>query len=83
MSSIFRPNVDRPNIKLKVNTNVVTSDPSKVSEASNDYFSSVAIILASNIPLSSLSPIEKTSRWQNTFVFFPTDFSEARNLILS
>ena len=82
LSSILRPNRDRPNIKLKVN-NDITSDPSKVSEAFNDYFSSVANTLASNIPPSSSNPIEKTSRLQNTFVFFPTDFVEVRNVILS
>ena len=32
----FRPNSDRPNIKLKVN-NDIKSDPSKVSHTFNDY----------------------------------------------
>ena len=80
--SIPRPNSERPKIKLKVN-NDMTSDPSKASEAFNDYFLSVVNTLASNIPPSSLNPIEKTARLQNTFDFFPTGFVEVRNVILS
>ena len=58
LSSNHRQNSDRLNIKLKVN-NDITSDPSKVSEASNNYFSSLTSNLVSNIPPSSLNQIEK------------------------
>ena len=50
LSSNLRPNSDRLNINLRVINNI-TTDPSKVSEAFNDYFSSVSNTLVSKIPL--------------------------------
>ena len=82
LSNILRPNVDRPNVKLKINDDII-SDPLNVSKLFNEYFSSIADTLANNIPPSSSNPIENTNRLQNTFGFLPTDCNEVKNVIIS
>ena len=81
-SNILRPNVDRPNIKLKINDDII-SDPLNLSKIFNEYFSSIANTPANNNPPSSTNIIENSDRLQNPFGFLPTDCNELQNVNLS
>ena len=58
-SGILRTNFVRPNVKLKINDDII-SDPLNVSKMFNEYFPSIANSLADNNPPISSNPNETT-----------------------
>ena len=81
LSNILRPNVNLPNVKLKINDDIVC-DSLKGSKMFNEYFSSIANTLAHDILSSSSNPIEKNYRLQSTFGFLHHgDLNEVKNVI--
>ena len=82
INSLLHPNRSNPQLKLKVNDDIIT-DSSTIASKFNTHFAEVAPSLDANIPRLSDDPVANTQAVSNSFVFYNTIAEEVYKIILS
>ena len=82
INKILKPNSKRQNDFQIEENGTKLSDSSKIANAFNDYFSSVAPYLAAEIPDVGIDPLSYLSRNSHSFVYFEVDYTEVKKQIL-
>ena len=82
INSLIRPKTSKNSIELNHEGSKI-SDPTEISDHFNNYFSSVAQNLASNIPQSTTDPLSYLESNQRSFGYLDCDSGEIIKLFKS
>ena len=80
INSLIKPSKNRNSLNLDID-GTITNDPAIIVESFNEYFTSIAPSLASNIPQVNINPIRYVMRNQRTFVYFQCTDDEVASII--
>ena len=83
INKILKPNAKKQNDFQIENNGTKLSGSTKIVNAFNNYFSSVAPSLAAQIPDVGIDPLGYLSRDPHSFVYFEVDSAEVKKQILS